>query len=84
MNITIQKIALSDGSHVYDVRVGALTLHAVTEADAYALAERLADAINKHTTAIVDDWSVEPDAEDRAPCDPLHGLRMDSADMGEC
>lgn len=25
----------------------------------------------------------EPDAEDSQPCDPLHGLRMDSADLGE-
>jgi hypothetical protein len=40
---------LSDGSVVYNVKIGGLTLNAVTESDANDLAEKISDAIGDHT-----------------------------------
>ena len=51
--IWIIEETLSDGSNVYNVEVRSpgdvLVLHAVTEEDAMALADKLRAAINEHT-----------------------------------
>ncbi len=41
---------LSDGSLVYDVRIGGIVLTAVTERDANHLVDKLARAIDDHST----------------------------------
>jgi hypothetical protein len=43
--------ALSDGSKVFDVRLGNEVWPAVTEDDANSLAEKIKDAIEDHTNA---------------------------------
>jgi hypothetical protein len=40
---------LGDGSEVYNVRIGGLLLHALTEENALQLADKLRDAIGLHT-----------------------------------
>lgn len=45
----IERETLTDGSYVFNVRFGDTLLHGVTEDDACALAEAMADAINKYT-----------------------------------
>lgn len=51
--ITVIRRYLSDGSPVYDVRIGGIDLPAVSERDADALAEKVKDAIEDHTNARV-------------------------------
>ena len=45
-------VSLSDGSMVYDVTLGGIVLHAVTEDDAYALADKIVAAIEAHSTDV--------------------------------
>ena len=50
---------LTDGSLVYDVHFNLLSLPAVTEKDAYALADKIAAAINDHSldaAGVVLEW----------------------------
>jgi hypothetical protein len=47
--IVLVRSTLTDGSHVFDVRLPAMTLHPITEDDALALVKKIADAINEHT-----------------------------------
>lgn len=47
--VHIQRI-LSDGSQVHDIRLGNVILEAVTLKDADSLAEKLAAAIEAHTS----------------------------------
>lgn len=47
--IYIETEKLSDGSMVYNVRLDDSVFHATSEADACALAELMADAINART-----------------------------------
>ena len=49
MNITVIRQILSDGSHVYNVHVGDLVLHAYTERDVWDLADKIGRAIDEHT-----------------------------------
>lgn len=58
MRIHIQRSYLTDRSEVFDVVIyddasstAAITLHAYSEEDAIALAEKLAAAIDDHTTS---------------------------------
>jgi len=53
--ITIDSERLSDGSEVFDVRLGGVAFHCVTIADAIALADSLVDLVAKHT---VDDYQL--------------------------
>lgn len=48
--ITVTRRILTDGSPVFDVRLGGIILAAVTEKDAFALADKIECAINAHTT----------------------------------
>ncbi len=58
IKIKVRKTLLSDGSAVYDVLVfegsapeePSLVLNAVSEKEAYALLDKLVNAINAHTT----------------------------------
>jgi len=55
VRIRIDETLLEDHSLVYDVTIsgdGALTLHAVTQADAMRLADKIGDAIRAHTTEV--------------------------------
>ena len=50
--VRVSEVSLSDGSTVYNVSLGGLlggVLHAVSKQDAYALADKIADAIDAHT-----------------------------------
>jgi hypothetical protein len=51
--IWIKKVSLDDG-FVYDVVFGNTTLHAVTEMEAYDMADAIKDAINDHSTSTAD------------------------------
>lgn len=53
ITIRITERPLSDGSLVYDVWCGAIVLPAVTEADAWALADKLQAAITDHSVYTV-------------------------------
>lgn len=46
----VKREKLSDGSFVHNVLIGDLVCHATSEDDAWELAEKIADAINEHTT----------------------------------
>lgn len=48
--ILVSRRTLTDNSYVFDVVIGNLSLPAITEADAFAIAERVVDAVNNHTT----------------------------------
>ncbi len=43
---------LSDGSKVFDVKVGTTTFQAVTRDDAFQLAEKIREAVDDHTNNI--------------------------------
>lgn len=45
---------LTDGSVTYDVQIGDMVWHAVTEDDANEMAEKIADAINAHSCETAD------------------------------
>ena len=45
---------LTDGSKVFNVRIGNLVLHAYTEEDAEDLASEIAEAITDHATELAD------------------------------
>jgi len=51
--ITIEKKTLTDGSHVFDVRLSEPSFAAITEEDALALAEHMARAIEGSTNELV-------------------------------
>ena len=46
--ISVHRDRLSDGSYVFNVRLGEIQLHATTEDDAYKLATKINDAIWQH------------------------------------
>ena len=48
--IFVHEEKLSDGSKVYNVAIGNITLHAVTEKEAVLLAEKIEEAIDAHCT----------------------------------
>jgi hypothetical protein len=48
--IFVNEETLSDGSKAYNVAIGNITLHAVTEAEAVELAEKIEEAIDSHCT----------------------------------
>ena len=51
--ITVERKTLSDGSHVFDVRLSEPSFAAITEEDAFELAENLARAIEARTNELV-------------------------------
>ena len=51
--IWVRRETLSDGSHVYNVEFGTLTIPAISEKDAESLAEKLRDNIAYHTNETV-------------------------------
>jgi len=58
-NIHICPIRLSDGSMVYDVHFRDISIPAVTQECAFALADKIAAAINDHsldTADVIIDW----------------------------
>ena len=48
--IFVLREKLSDGSEVFNVKIGSEKLAAVSEGDASYLADKISDAINEHTT----------------------------------
>ena len=53
MNITLIREKLSDGSYVFNLRIGATDLHAYSQDDAMSLYEIIAEAVERHTTDAV-------------------------------
>ena len=49
VRIAISRHPLSDGSAVFNVTMGGVVLHAVSEDEASQLAEKMRDAIGAHT-----------------------------------
>jgi hypothetical protein len=62
LTIRIVSETLSDGSKVFNVNINGAVLECITEKDAYALAETMKAAVEKHTnsTAEIDDWNAFP------------------------
>lgn len=48
MQIIIERRTLTDGSHVFNVKLEGLMLQAVTEADAGNVAHKIRDAVEAH------------------------------------
>jgi hypothetical protein len=53
--IYIERERLTDGSFVFNVRLGDVVLHAYDEAAAKALAMTIAEAVNEYTTDMCGD-----------------------------
>lgn len=53
MNIYVIRKTLSDGSHVFDVKLGNQQFQAYNEKEAYILAQKIADAINQYSLETV-------------------------------
>ena len=54
IRIRVAKVRLSDGSHVYDVLLGNITLHAISEDDANQLATTIAGVIDALTVDVAE------------------------------
>lgn len=54
IRIRVAELKLSDGSLVYDVLLGNVTLHAINAADAYQLATTIAGAIDALTVDVAE------------------------------
>jgi hypothetical protein len=55
--LSVVRETLSDGSEVFNVHLGNIRLPAIDEREARKLAEKIADAINEHTTQSADvEW----------------------------
>jgi predicted PilT family ATPase len=52
--IYVESEILTDGSEVFNVRLGGEVFHAIDENAAAALAEAFADAINAHTVEVAE------------------------------
>ncbi len=57
ITVHIIRETLTDGSYAFDVRLPEMRVAAITEKDAYTLAETIAEAYRRHTneTIAVDD-----------------------------
>lgn len=60
IKIRVIEEMLSDGSLVYNVRIGDLVLPAVSEQDSYDLADKIDSAIRAHTNEELDSglWAI--------------------------